>query len=121
MTLYKNPACACCGEWAEHMRANGFGVDVKESGNMAEVRKELGVPNRIASCHTAVVNGYVIEGHVPADLIRKLLAERPGIIGLAVPGMPAGVPGMPDPGPGRAPYDILAFRADSSTDVYATR
>lgn len=121
VTLYKNPTCACCAEWAEHMRANGFRVDVREGANLAEVREQVGVPFRLGSCHTAVVDGYAIEGHVPADLVRKLLADRPEIRGLAVPGMPPGVPGMPDPGPGRAPYDILAFRADGSTQVYATR
>lgn len=121
VTLYKNPTCACCLEWAKYMRANGFRVDVKEGTNLAEVREELGVPFRLASCHTAVVDGYAIEGHVPADLVRKLLAERPQVTGLAVPSMPPGVPGMPDPGPGRAPYDILAIRKDGSTHVYATR
>lgn len=121
VTLYKNPTCACCADWAEHMGASGFRVDVKEDANLAAVRDELGVPFRLGSCHTAVVHGYPIEGHVPADLVRTLLAERPEIAGLAVPGMPPGVPGMPDPGPGRAPYEILAFQADGSTHVFATR
>lgn len=121
VTLYKNPTCACCLEWAEHMRANGFSVDVKDGANLTEVRNELGVPAHLASCHTAVVDGYAIEGHVPADIVRTLLAERPDIAGLTVPDMPPGVPGMPDPGPGREPYDIIAFRADGTTQVYATR
>ena len=121
VTLYKNPTCACCADWAEHMRENGFRVDVQEGVSLPAMKKRHDVPFSLASCHTAVVDGYALEGHVPADLVVKLLAERPPVAGLAVPGMPAGVPGMPDAGPNRAPYDILAFDEDGSTRVYATR
>ena len=121
VTVYKNPTCRCCAEWADHLRANGFRVDIREDANLVRVRAERGVPADLASCHTAVVGDYTIEGHVPADVIRKLLQERPGIAGLAVPGMPAGVPGMPNPGPNRDPYQIFAFDRDGTRRVYATR
>lgn len=122
VTLYKNPTCACCGEWGEHMRENGFRVDVKEAGlDLGQIKAEHGVPPNLASCHTALVDGYVLEGHVPADVIQQLLRERPDIRGLAVPGMPAGVPGMPEAGPNRDPYEIIAFDRDGATRVYATR
>lgn len=121
VTVYKNPTCRCCAEWADHLRANGFGVDIREGADLVRVRAERGVGADLASCHTAVVDGYTIEGHVPADVIRKLLEERPRIAGLAVPEMPAGVPGMPDPGPDRDPYQIFAFDRDGARRVYATR
>jgi hypothetical protein len=122
VTLYKNPTCACCGEWAEHMRENGFRVDVKEAGmNLGQIKAQHGVPISMASCHTALVGDYVLEGHVPADVVQQLLTEQPEIRGLAVPGMPAGVPGMPEAGPDREPYEILAIQPDGSSQVYATR
>lgn len=121
VTLYKNPTCACCADWADHMRENGFRVDVQEGVSLAAMKKKHGVPFSLASCHTAVVDGYALEGHVPADLVRELLEERPEVAGLAVPGMPAGVPGMPEAGPNRAPYEVVAFGDDGSTRVYATR
>lgn len=122
VTLYKNPTCECCAEWAKHMEANGFRVDTRESGfDLHQIRAKHGVSPDLASCHTSVVGDYVLEGHVPADVVQKLLAERPQIRGLAVPGMPPGVPGMPDPGPNRAPYQILAIQPDGSTQLYATR
>lgn len=119
VTLYKNPTCACCGEWAEHMRANGFRVEVKEGVDFSALKKELGVPFSVASCHTAEVDGYALEGHVPADVVNRLLSERPDVAGVAVPGMPAGVPGMP--GEGFGSYDVLAFQADGATEVYASK
>lgn len=121
VTLYKNPTCHCCGEWAEHLEANGFRVDVREGANLIQVKGEHGVAPSLSSCHTALAGEYVLEGHVPADVIAQLLSERPGIRGLAVPGMPSGVPGMPDPGPNRKPYEILAIGEDGSTSLYATR
>lgn len=122
ITMYKNPSCACCGEWVEHMRENGFRVDVKETGfNLMQIKAEHGVAPNLSSCHTALVGDYVLEGHVPADVVQQLVTERPNIRGLAVPGMPAGVPGMPDPGPDRDPYEILAIQHDGSTELYATR
>lgn len=122
VTLYKNPSCACCADWAEHLEENGFAVHIREEGfDLHAIKDRYGVTPRLASCHTAVVADYVIEGHVPADVIVQLLAERPQIRGLAVPGMPPGVPGMPDPGPIRDPYDILAIEADGAVHTYATR
>ena len=121
VTVYKNPTCACCGEWADHLRAGGFRVEMKEGADLAKVKQQLGVTMYLASCHTAEVGQYVLEGHVPADVIRQLLAEKPEIRGLAVPGMPAGVPGMPEAGPNRAPYEILAIQQDGGTHVYAKR
>lgn len=121
VTVYKNPNCRCCAEWADHLATNGFRVDIREVADVTPTRAARGVPSDLASCHTAIVDGYVIEGHVPADVIRKLLAERPSVAGLAVPGMPDGVPGMPDPVGKRDPYEILAFERNESRSVYATR
>jgi hypothetical protein len=121
VTVYKNPTCACCGEWAEHLKENGFRVEMKEGADLTRVKKQLGVTMDLASCHTAEVGGYVLEGHVPADVIRQLLAEKPQIRGLAVPGMPAGVPGMPAAGPNRRPFEIFAMEHGGGARVYATR
>ena len=119
VTLYKNPTCACCADWAEHMRENGYRVEVEEGADLAAVRADLGVPFSVASCHTAEVDGYALEGHVPADVVTRLLQERSGVAGLAVPGMPLGVPGMP--GEGLKSYDILSFQKDGGTQVYASK
>ncbi|MBI4540587.1 MAG: DUF411 domain-containing protein [Gemmatimonadetes bacterium] len=119
VTVFKSPACGCCGKWVEHVRANGFRVLVRDTANVEPVKVAYGVPASARSCHTASVEGYVIEGHVPADLIRRLLQERPDVVGLAVPGMPPGSPGMEGPKP--QPYDVLALRRDGSTEVYAKR
>lgn len=119
VTLYKNPTCACCAEWAEHMRANGYRVEVKDGADLAAVRADLGVPFSAASCHTAEVDGYALEGHVPADVVTRLLEERPEVAGVAVPGMPVGVPGMP--GEGLKSYDILSFHKHGATRVYASK
>lgn len=121
ITLYKNPTCQCCEEWAEYMRENGFGVEVEEGVSPGEVKAKYGIPIGLASCHTAVVGDYVLEGHVPADVVAQLLRERPQIAGLDVPGMPPGVPGMPDPGPNRDSYQIIAFDKSGATQVYAER
>ena len=121
ITVYKNPTCACCGEWAEHLEKSGFRVEMKEGADLNAVKQQHGVTMDLASCHTAEVAGYVLEGHVPADVIRQLLAEKPAIRGLAVPGMPAGVEGMPPAGPNRAPYEILAIEQGGGSRLYATR
>ena len=104
-----------------HLRASGFEVRVENVGDLAPVRRRFQVPDALESCHTAVVESYVVEGHVPADLIQRLLRERPAVLGLAVPGMPAGAPGME--APGRAPerYDVLAFDRSGRTTVFARR
>lgn len=121
VTVYKNPTCACCGEWADHLRASGFRVEMKEGEDLMKAKQRLGIAPDLASCHTAEVGGYALEGHVPADVIHQLLAEKPDIRGLAVPGMPAGVPGMPEAGPNRAPYEVLAIEQGGGSRVYATR
>jgi hypothetical protein len=121
VTLYKNPTCACCEGWADHLRKSGFQVEVKEGTDLMRVKQQLSVPLDLASCHTAEVGDYVLEGHVPADVIRQLLTDGPEVRGLAVPGMPAGVPGMPEAGPDRARYEILAIQQHGGTHVYAER
>ena len=114
--VYKDPECGCCSKWVGHLRANGFTARVVERRGLDAFKAQVGVPSALASCHTALVDGYVIEGHVPAGDIRKLLAERPKARGLAVPGMPASAPGMDAPhGPG---YDVLLFQADATTRLY---
>src|SRR5688500_15551403 len=97
IVVYKTPTCGCCGRWVDHMKANGFTATVKDTVDLAPIKKRLGVPPSMVSCHTTVVNGYVVEGHVPAEAVRKLLKERPAIVGIAAPGMPAGSPGMEGP------------------------
>jgi hypothetical protein len=118
--VYKDPDCGCCGAWAEHMRRNGFRVATHDVRDLAAVKRKHGVPEKLGSCHTATVAGYTIEGHVPADAVRRLLAQRPdGVIGLAVPGMPLGSPGMESPTPQR--YDVLAFDAKGGSRIYERR
>lgn len=123
VTVYKTSTCPCCTEWVEHLRANGFEVEARDvsSTELAQIRSREGVAGKLASCHTSTVAGYVLEGHVPADVVRRLLDEHPQLRGLAVPGMPPGVPGMPDPGPDRPPYEVVAIQPDGGTAVYATR
>jgi hypothetical protein len=114
--VYKSPTCGCCGKWAAHLRNDGFSVNVHDIPDSDAFRARVGVPAALASCHTALVGGYVVEGHVPAADIRKLIAERSKALGLAVPGMPAGAPGMDAPhGPG---YEVLLFQADGVTRLY---
>ncbi len=117
--VWKAPTCGCCGDWIKHLQAQGFVVSVHDTGNTA-ARARLGLPEALGSCHTALIEGYVIEGHVPAREIRRLLKERPSALGLAVPGMPVGSPGMDGPAYGgrRDPYDVLLVQADGRTRVY---
>ncbi len=119
ITVWKDPNCGCCKDWITHLEANGFEVKVNDSGNAA-ARKRLGVPEKLGSCHTALVGGYAIEGHVPAREIHRLLKERPSAIGLTVPGMPVGTPGMDGAvyGGRKDPYDVLLINRDGSTRVY---
>lgn len=105
--VWKSPTCGCCRGWIAHLEANGFKAEVVETNNVAEVKRQLHVPSALSSCHTAVVAGYVIEGHVPAAAIAQLLQARPTAIGLAVPGMPIGSPGMEGGRP--ETYDVLLF------------
>ena len=117
--VWKDPNCGCCGKWVRHLEANGFQVRVYDEGNTA-ARGRLGIPDKLGSCHTAVVGGYVVEGHVPAADIHRLLRERPVAIGLAVPGMPVGSPGMDGAvyGGRKDAYDVLLVARDGSTRVF---
>ena len=117
--VYKTPECGCCKAWVKHLRANGFAVETMDMPDLSLVKQKYGVKPALQSCHTAVVNGYVVEGHVPADLIIKLLKERPAIAGLAVPGMPSGSPGME--GALKQPYDVYTFDRAGRSRVYAHR
>ena len=116
--VYKDPGCECCALWVKHLSANGFVTTVHDTTNMDEVKRTMSVPAKLQSCHTAVVDKYVIEGHVPADVIKKLLKEHPPVAGLAAPGMPKGSPGMEGGTPDH--YDIIAF-GTGVTRVYAKR
>ena len=117
--VWKDPNCGCCKDWVIHMEANGFDVKVHDSGNTA-ARKRLGVPDKLGSCHTALVGGYAIEGHVPAREVHRLLKERPAAVGLSVPGMPVGSPGMdgPEYGTRKDPYDVVLISRNGATRVY---
>lgn len=116
MTVFKTTTCGCCGKWVEHARAHGIKVIVKDVPSTADHRRQYGVPDRLQSCHTAVVGGYTIEGHVPAAEILRLLKERPKSKGLAVPGMPLGSPGME--ADRREAYSVLLFEKDGAFSVY---
>ena len=117
--VWKAPTCGCCKDWIRHLESNGFKVQVHDSGNTA-ARARLGIPMRLGSCHTALIEGYAIEGHVPAREIRRLLSERPSALGLAVPGMPIGSPGMdgPEYGARKDAYDVLLVSKEGSTTSY---
>ena len=119
IVVYKSPTCGCCAKWVDHLKENGFHVEARDMMDVAPIKADLGVPGHLESCHTGVVNGYAVEGHVPADVIVRLLRERPKVAGIAVPGMPMGSPGME--GPRSEPYDIVAFEADGDTRVYESR
>ena len=119
MTIYMSPTCGCCAKWVDHVKAAGFKTEVHQDQDMDEVKDSLGVPRDMRSCHTAQVDKYLIEGHVPAEDIRKLLAAKPRAAGLAAPGMPASSPGMAVPGAPHEPYDVLIFRHDGTSEVFA--
>jgi len=120
MTVYKDPNCGCCAQWVTHVRKAGFTVTVQDTADMDSVKVSFGVPAPLQSCHTARVGRYSIEGHVPADLIQRLLKEAPEARGLAVPGMPVGSPGM-EMGARKDRYDVLLFDKAGRTTVFATR
>jgi hypothetical protein len=115
--VYKSPSCGCCGKWLKHLQQNGFQASVHEMNDIPAARKKLGMPDRLGACHTAWVGGYVIEGHVPAADIQRLLKEKPKALGLAVPSMPPGSPGMETAKP--VPYETLLVQTDGSTHVFA--
>lgn len=119
VVVSKSPTCGCCEQWVEHMRAAGFTLEVHNMANMNPVKERVGVPPGKGSCHTAEVAGYFIEGHVPAEDVQRLLAERPAARGLAVPGMPMGSPGMETPDGRAQPYEVLLIAHDGSATVYA--
>ena len=116
--VYKNPSCGCCGDWVKHLEAAGFTVTVKEVDDTSVMRKRLGLPEEFGGCHTATVAGYVLEGHVPAVDVTRLLATRPTALGLAVPGMPVGSPGM-EVGDRVDPYDVLLIDRAGRATVFA--
>jgi hypothetical protein len=117
--VYLTPTCGCCGKWADHMKAAGFAVTREVIAELDSVPARKKVPEQLRSCHTAVIENYVVEGHIPADVVRQLLKERPKILGIAAPGMPLGSPGMESPNP--QPYVIVAFRADGTGYEFARR
>lgn len=122
ISVWKTRTCGCCALWVDHMRANGFDVKVQDVDDLGPLKRKLGVTPGLSSCHTAQAGRYVIEGHVPADVVRRLLKERPTtVVGVAVPGMPIGSPGMEVPGGGRQPYAILTFDKAGQTTVYDKR
>lgn len=120
VVVYKSPTCGCCGDWILHLQQAGFQVTAHDVDNVAPIKRQHGVPQPLESCHTAIIGDYVVEGHVPADAIDRLLRERPaGVAGIAVPGMPVGSPGMEGPNP--QPYEILAFQREGGWSVYERR
>ncbi|MDQ7041324.1 MAG: DUF411 domain-containing protein [Rhodothermus sp.] len=118
LTVFKSPTCGCCTKWVDHMKAAGFTVRVEDLQNLSTIKARFRVPGSLHSCHTAIVEGYVIEGHVPAADVWRLLQEKPDVTGLAVPGMPIGSPGM-EQGFRVDPYEVLAFTTDGRTRVFA--
>jgi hypothetical protein len=118
ITVYASPSCVCCHKWVGHLEHSGFHVTVDALSDVTPIKRRLGVPEQLWSCHTGAVGGLAIEGHVPADLIQKALAERPAIAGLAVPGMPGAAPGMDT---SKEPYEVIAFTKDGKRTVFAVR
>ena len=115
--VYKTATCMCCNGWIDHMREAGFAVEARDERNIVSIKMEAGVPTQMSSCHTALIDGYVVEGHVPAGQIKQLLADRPDIVGIAAPGMPIGSPGMEGANP--QPYEIYSFDGEGNREVYA--
>lgn len=119
ITVYKSASCGCCAKWVDHLRANGFAPTVHDEADMDAIKDDMGVPKDLRSCHTALLDKYLVEGHVPASDLQRLLKEKPAIVGLAVPGMPASTPGMAMPGDAHEPYEVLSFAKDGSKATYA--
>ena len=118
--VYKTPTCGCCSKWIDSLRAEGFTVEATDMPDLTTLKAANGVPRQLASCHTALVSGYIVEGHVPAADLKRLLREKPAVAGLSVPGMPLGSPGMEHPDPSRhEAYEVLAFGADG-VSVFAS-
>ncbi len=121
IVVYKTPSCGCCKKWVTHLEEAGFTVKTTDLDDLSNIKQQFGVPQNLRSCHTAVVDGYVVEGHVPADVVEKMLAEKPEIAGISVPGMPIGSPGMEVEGRPADRYKVLAFLKDGRSKVYAER
>ncbi len=119
VTVYKNESCGCCKLWVRHLEQAGFAVEVHNMDNMGPTKERVGIPAAMGSCHTAEVGGYFVEGHVPADDIKRLLREHPDAKGLTVPGMPAGSPGMEVPSGKSQPYDVFLVSKEGTTSVYS--
>lgn len=119
ITVYASPSCSCCHRWIGNLRENEFHVTVESLADVTPVKRKLGVPESLWSCHTGMVEGYAVEGHVPPEVIQNMLAERPAIAGVSVPGMPSGAPGME--GPVKDRYDVMAFTRSGDARVYAVR
>ena len=119
MRVHRDPTCGCCEAWVAHVRRAGYAAEIAVAADIDAVKRRLGVPAALASCHTAEIDGYLLEGHVPAETVDRLLAERPSIRGLAVPGMPIGSPGMEVPGETPEPFRVIAFDASGRTSVFA--
>lgn len=117
--VFKNPDCGCCGAWVDHLKAAGFPVKVHEAPDTSAVRKRHGIPDEFGSCHTGVVAGYALEGHVPAEDIKRLLAKKPAAAGLSVPGMPVGSPGM-EVGSRKDPFQVLLIDKAGRSSVFAS-
>ena len=118
MTVYRSPTCGCCGKWLEHARQSGFKINDVISDDMDTIKARYGVPEKLASCHTAIVDGYVVEGHVPAGDIQKMLQAKPQVAGLAAPGMPMGSPGM-EMGGRQDAYHVVSFDKSGKAEVFA--
>jgi hypothetical protein len=119
ITVYKSSTCGCCAKWVDHLRAAGFTPAVHDVEDMDGIKDQMGVPKAVRSCHTALLGPYMVEGHVPAGDLDRLMAQRPKVAGLAVPGMPGGTPGMAEPGAPPEPYEVLAFTLDGKTSLFA--
>jgi hypothetical protein len=121
MTVYKSPTCGCCAKWVESMKRAGFAVTVNDVENVPLIKVTHHVPTDLAACHTALVEGYVVEGHVPADVIMQLLKDKPKVIGISVAGMPMGSPGMETEGVPHDHFNVMAFDQSGTSHIYAAR
>jgi hypothetical protein len=118
ITIYRSPSCSCCGKWSEHIQTNQFSIKTVITDDMQSIKAKYGIPDKLASCHTALVNGYVIEGHVPANDIKKLLQLKPDVVGISAPRMPLGSPGMETEGQKQA-YQVVTFDKQGKMTVFA--
>lgn len=118
--VYKSPTCGCCANWVKHLQQHGFTTQVTETEDVAAIKAKHNIPAKAQSCHTAIVGGYVLEGHVPAADVQRLLKEKPAVVGLAVPGMPIGSPGMEVPNMKPQKYDVIAFDKQGQLKVFAS-